>query len=74
MRRVMSRYAGGRAFTNEPGVSSNVVARDAAWFVYGCDHFLPDFSRALLQNLAQGAEAGPRTRAAVESLSRMEVR
>ena len=53
MRRVMSSYASGRAFTNEPGVSSNVVGRDAAWFVYGNDHFLPDFSRALLDRFAQ---------------------
>ena len=30
-------------FTNEPGVSSNVVSRDAAWFVDGNDHFLPAF-------------------------------
>ena len=52
MRRVMARYKGGQAFTNEPGVSSNVVGRDAAWFVYGNDHFLPDFSRALLEKLA----------------------
>ena len=52
MRRVMSRYPGGRAFTNEPGVSSNVVGRDAAWFVYGNDHFQPDFSRALLDKFA----------------------
>ncbi len=52
MRRVMSDYPQGRAFTNEPGVSSNVVGRDAAWFVYGNDHFMPDFSRALLDKLA----------------------
>ena len=48
MRRVMASYPHGRAFTNDPGVSSNVVVRDSAWFVYGCDFFLPDFSRALL--------------------------
>jgi len=53
MRRVMARYAGGRAFTNEPGVSSNVVGRDAAWFVYGNDHFLTAFSRALLDKFAE---------------------
>ncbi|MBC5800485.1 MAG: hypothetical protein GIW94_11020 [Candidatus Eremiobacteraeota bacterium] len=53
MRRVMSDYPQGRAFTNEPGVSSNVVGRDAAWFVYGNDHFMPGFSRALLDKLAQ---------------------
>jgi len=48
MLRVMARYPRGPAFTNEPGVSSNVVGRDAAWFVYGNDHFMPAFSRALL--------------------------
>jgi len=52
MRRVVSSYRGGPAFTNEPGVSSNVVGRDAAWFVYGNDHFMPEFSRALLQKFA----------------------
>ncbi|MGI8916449.1 MAG: MGH1-like glycoside hydrolase domain-containing protein [Chloroflexota bacterium] len=53
MRRVMGRYPQGLAFTNEPGVSSNVVGRDVAWFVYGNDHFLPGFSRALLDTLAR---------------------
>jgi hypothetical protein len=33
-------------------MSSNVVMRDAAWFVYGCDHFLPEFSRGLLDKFA----------------------
>jgi Bacterial alpha-L-rhamnosidase 6 hairpin glycosidase domain len=53
MLRVMARYPQGPAFTNEPGVSSNVVARDAAWFVYGNDHFRPAFSRALLDTFAR---------------------
>src|SRR5919199_1698591 len=53
MLRVMARYPQGPAFTNEPGVSSNVVARDAAWFVYGNDHFRPAFSRALLDAFAR---------------------
>ena len=52
MRRVMARYPTGRAFTNEPGVSSNVVARDAVWFTFGCDHFAPDFSRSLIEAFA----------------------
>ena len=52
MRRVMARYPTGFAFTNDPGASSNVVARDSAWFSYGCDHFVPDFSRALLDTFA----------------------
>jgi len=51
--RVMARYPQGPAFTNEPGASSNVVARDAAWFVYGNDHFMPEFSRALLDTFAR---------------------
>ena len=51
--RVMARYPQGPAFTNEPGVSSNVVGRDAAWFVYGNDHFRPAFSRALLDTFAR---------------------
>ena len=51
MRRVMARYPEGPAFTNEPGVSSNIVIRDAAWFVYGNDHFMPEFSRELLDKL-----------------------
>ncbi len=50
--RVMAHYPQGLAFTNEPGVSSAVVGRDAAWFVYGNDHFRPEFSRALLEAFA----------------------
>ncbi len=53
MLRVMERYPQGPAFTNEPGVSSNVVGRDAAWFVYGADHFLPDFSGAILDTFVR---------------------
>jgi Mannosylglycerate hydrolase MGH1-like glycoside hydrolase domain len=53
MRRVMASYPTGQAFTNDPGKYANVVTRDAAWFVYGNDHFLPSFSRRLLDNLAQ---------------------
>jgi len=50
--RVMAHYPQGLAFTNEPGVSSAVVGRDVAWYVYGNDHFRPDFSRALLEAFA----------------------
>ncbi|HWE60897.1 MAG TPA: amylo-alpha-1,6-glucosidase, partial [Chloroflexota bacterium] len=53
MLRVMARYPTGPAFTNDPGNSSNVVARDAAWFVYGNDHLRPDFSRTLLDTFAR---------------------
>jgi glycogen debranching enzyme len=52
MLRVMSDYPQGPAFTNDPSRSSNVVARDACWFIYGCDHLLPDFSRHLLEGMA----------------------
>ncbi|HEY7348467.1 MAG TPA: amylo-alpha-1,6-glucosidase [Ktedonobacterales bacterium] len=53
MLRVMSDYPTGPAFTNDPSRSSAVVGRDAAWFVYGCDHLLPEFSRRLLDAFAQ---------------------
>ncbi len=53
MRRVMASYPTGQAFTNDPGSYSNVVIRDAAWFIFGNDHFLPSFSRRLLDNLGQ---------------------
>jgi hypothetical protein len=53
MRRVMAAYPTGQAFTNDPGTYANVVIRDAAWFTYGNDHFLPAFSRRLLDNCAQ---------------------
>jgi hypothetical protein len=53
MLRVMALYPQGPAFTNEPGVSSNVVGRDMAWFVYGNDHFLPAFSQTLLNTFAR---------------------
>lgn len=51
MRRVMAQYSQGPAFTNEPGASSNIVGRDAAWFVYGNDHFMPAFSRRYSRSL-----------------------
>ncbi len=53
MVRVLAHYPQGLAFTNEPGVSSNVVTRDAAWFIYGCDHFLPSVCRDMLNALVQ---------------------
>lgn len=52
MRRVMALYPHGLAFTNEPSVSSNVVCRDAAWFAYGSDHFMPAVSRGLIDKFA----------------------
>ncbi|MBV9233675.1 MAG: hypothetical protein JO030_06505, partial [Candidatus Eremiobacteraeota bacterium] len=53
MRRVMARFPIGWLFTNDPGVTSNVVIRDCAWFVYGCDYFAPKFSRSLLDTAAR---------------------
>jgi Bacterial alpha-L-rhamnosidase 6 hairpin glycosidase domain len=50
-RRVMAEYPQGAAFTNDPGNTANVVVRDSAWFVYGNDHFMPEFSRRLLDNI-----------------------
>ena len=52
MRRVMGAYPQGAAFTNEPGTSSNVVMRDTAWFIYGSDHFMPEFSRRMIEKFA----------------------
>ncbi len=52
MLRVMADYPTGPAFTNDPSHSSAVVGRDAAWFIYGCDHLLPQFSRCLLDAFA----------------------
>jgi len=53
MCRVMGHYPVARAFTNEPGVSSNVVIRDMAWFVYGNDWMEPDFSGEMLRVAAK---------------------
>ena len=53
MLKVAADYPEGPAFTNEPGVSSNVVGRDVAWFVYGSDFLDPKFSRQMLLKLAE---------------------
>lgn len=50
---VMADYPEGPAFTNEPGLSSNVVGRDVAWFVYGADYLVPAFSGQLLAKFAE---------------------
>ncbi len=52
MRRVMATYPYCNAFTNDPGKYAIVVVRDCAWFVYGNDHFVPEFSRHLLDAIA----------------------
>ncbi|MBV9276901.1 MAG: hypothetical protein JOZ97_01550, partial [Candidatus Eremiobacteraeota bacterium] len=51
MRRVMATFPQGRAFTNDPGNTPNLVVRDAAWFIFGNDYFMPEFSRSLLRKL-----------------------
>jgi glycogen debranching enzyme len=53
MLRVMADFPTGPAFTNDPSLSSAVVARDAAWFAWGCDYLLPEFSRRLLDAFAK---------------------
>ncbi len=52
MRRVMACYPTGCAFTNDPGTYANVVVRDCAWFIFGNDHFMPEFSRDILDNIS----------------------
>jgi hypothetical protein len=56
MIRVMSEGPASRGFTNDPGGSTHCVARDAAWFVYGCDWIDPAFSEALLRGFAERQE------------------
>ena len=46
--RQRTKYPIGYGFTNDPP-QDVVVVRDAAWFVFGSDYFLPDFSRDMLQ-------------------------
>ena len=53
MRRVMGTYPNACGFTNDPGNYANIVVRDSAWFVYGNDHFIPSFSRDLLEHIAE---------------------
>ncbi|MGI6295061.1 MAG: amylo-alpha-1,6-glucosidase [Armatimonadota bacterium] len=53
MLKVMADYPQGTAFTNDPGRSTNVVARDAAWFAYGCDYLDQHFSAQILTKFAE---------------------
>ncbi|MHB9106496.1 MAG: amylo-alpha-1,6-glucosidase [Armatimonadota bacterium] len=53
MLRVLAQYPTGRAFTNDPGRSSNVVGRDVAWYAFGSDAFLPEASCQMLAHLAR---------------------
>ena len=52
MRRVIAKYSYGFAFTNDPGTYANVVLRDVAWFVHGCDFLMPSMSRRMLERFA----------------------
>ena len=56
MLRVMRRAPAGLGFSNDPGNSNACVARDAAWFVHGCDWLDPGFSGALLRGFAARQE------------------
>lgn len=53
MLKVMANYPEGPSFTNEPGKSTNVVGRDVAWFVYGCDFLDQEFSKQMLLQFAR---------------------
>ena len=56
--RQRTKYPIGYGFTNDPP-QDVVVVRDAAWFVFGSDYFLPDFSRDMLRLVQQyGVEEG----------------
>lgn len=48
MARVKALYPQGLGFTNDPSLSSNIVARDTAWFAFGCDYVDPEFSKQAL--------------------------
>lgn len=45
--RQRSKYPSGYGFTNDPP-QDTVVVRDAAWFVFGSDYFMPEFSSDML--------------------------
>jgi hypothetical protein len=49
MTRVKAEYPQGWGFTNDPSLSSNIVARDTAWFSFGCDYVAPEFSKQALK-------------------------
>ena len=49
MARVKALYPQGWGFTNDPSLSSNIVARDTAWFAFGCDYVAPEFSKEALR-------------------------
>lgn len=51
--RPICQYKVGISFTNDPGNSSNIVGRDTAWYVHGCDFVLPEVSCSMLSILAE---------------------
>lgn len=51
--RPTSRYAIGYAVTNDPGRSTNIVARDTAWYTHGADLVNPGWACDMLLTLAQ---------------------
>jgi glycogen debranching enzyme len=56
--RVQHRFPAGYGFTNDPS-QDIVVVRDAAWFVLGSNYVAPEFSKRLLELIAQhGVEPG----------------
>ncbi|HXW76714.1 MAG TPA: hypothetical protein VEJ20_04815, partial [Candidatus Eremiobacteraceae bacterium] len=56
--RVQHRYPAGDAFTNDPS-QDIVVMRDVAWFALGSDYLTPDFTRSMLELVAEhGVEPG----------------
>jgi glycogen debranching enzyme len=55
---VQHHYPAGYGFTNDPS-QDIVVTRDAAWYNMGADYLTPEFSRGLLDLIAQhGIEPG----------------
>ncbi|HYB59656.1 MAG TPA: amylo-alpha-1,6-glucosidase, partial [Candidatus Acidoferrales bacterium] len=58
MARVKAYYPKGWGFTNDPSMSSNIVARDTAWFSFGCDYVAPEFSKRALKAFKRLQSAG----------------
>ncbi|MGI8915072.1 MAG: MGH1-like glycoside hydrolase domain-containing protein [Chloroflexota bacterium] len=50
MLRVMTDSPTGWSFVNDPGRSNNSVGRDTAWFAYGADYLVPEFSKESLRS------------------------
>jgi hypothetical protein len=56
--RVQHRFPAGFGFTNDPS-QDIVVVRDAAWYIMGSDYITPEFSRDMLDMIAEhGIEPG----------------